>query len=275
MIVKDFQVYFCSQECVERHNSTHFFFLNKCYDIYMLLSELSKRIKLKRESAHLTQKQLANSLQISYQAISKWERGENAPDISVLPQLASLLNVTIDWLLTGEEIGKDTFEASVLYVSLRGYAKDSIENNPKIMSKKMNHIFHQLTECVLEFKGVPVKYVGDGFLSYFNGLNHQKRVLDTAHFIKRVLDNPKLIISVNVGDIFLGTIGHKDYASLDIMGDAVNNVFLMNNWASKNDKTFAIFSKHFKPFFSDQDVYHKENMNLYNGGLNTVFSSLK
>lgn len=237
----------------------------------MLLNELAKRIKSKREDAQLTQKQLANSLQISYQAISKWERGENAPDISILPQLASLLNVSIDWLLTGNQISKDTFEASVLYVSLRGYAKDSFENTPKIMSKKMNHIFHQLTECVLEFNGVPVKYVGDGFLSYFNGQHHQKRVLDTTHLIKNVLDNPKLTISANVGEIFLGTIGHKDYASLDVMGDAVNNVFLMNNWASKDDKISACFSNHFKSFFSDQVTYYQEKINFYNGEINTIF----
>ena len=56
----------------------------------------------------------------------------------------------------------------------------------------MNHIFHQLTECVLAFNGVPGKYVGDSFLSYFNGQYHQKRVLDTN---KDILDNPKLIIS--------------------------------------------------------------------------------
>ena len=75
-------------------------------------------------------------MQISYQTISKWERGENAPDISILPQLASLLNVSIDWLLTGNQISKDTFEASVLYVSLRGCAKDSLKIPLKSCQRK-------------------------------------------------------------------------------------------------------------------------------------------
>ena len=135
----------------------------------MKIQALANRIKSKREEAQLTQRQLANSLQISYQAISKWERGENAPDILVLPELASLLNVTVDWLLTGFKKPKHTFEATVFFSSLRGFAKEAESLSPKLLSQKINHIFHQLTDCVLSENGVPVKYVGDGFLAYFTG----------------------------------------------------------------------------------------------------------
>ena len=52
-----------------------------------------------RKSQNLTQDELAKQLSISYQAISKWENGITKPDISLLPVLASILNVSIDSLM--------------------------------------------------------------------------------------------------------------------------------------------------------------------------------
>ena len=40
---------------------------------------------------------------ISFQAVSLWERGETSPEIDKLPEIASLLHVTTDWLLMGKE----------------------------------------------------------------------------------------------------------------------------------------------------------------------------
>ncbi len=52
-----------------------------------------------RKAQNLTQDELAKQLSISYQAISKWENGITKPDISLLPVLASILNVSIDSLM--------------------------------------------------------------------------------------------------------------------------------------------------------------------------------
>ena len=65
----------------------------------MFYQELGERIKLKRNQAELTQGQIAQKLYISPQAVSKWERGENAPDIALLQSLAMMLNTSVDWLL--------------------------------------------------------------------------------------------------------------------------------------------------------------------------------
>ncbi len=59
-------------------------------------------ISNKRKNRNLTQLELAQMLNVSHQAISKWERGESLPDISILPQLSRVFEVTIDALLTGE-----------------------------------------------------------------------------------------------------------------------------------------------------------------------------
>ena len=59
-------------------------------------------IKKLREKKHLTQLQLAEKLMVSDKTVSKWETGRGLPDISILPQLAAALSVTVPELLTGD-----------------------------------------------------------------------------------------------------------------------------------------------------------------------------
>lgn len=55
-------------------------------------------IKELRTKRMITQEQLAYALDISYQAVSKWERLENDPEIYKLPEIANFFNVSIDYL---------------------------------------------------------------------------------------------------------------------------------------------------------------------------------
>jgi len=55
-----------------------------------------------RKEKDMTQKQLAEALYLSDRTISKWERGIGCPDITLLPHLATLLDIPIENLLTGE-----------------------------------------------------------------------------------------------------------------------------------------------------------------------------
>lgn len=56
-------------------------------------------ISKRRKESRLTQNQLAQSLGVSFQAVSKWENGTAYPDIAILPKLAAILNTTTDALL--------------------------------------------------------------------------------------------------------------------------------------------------------------------------------
>lgn len=57
-----------------------------------------------RKANGLTQQEVADRLAVSNKAVSRWERDECAPDVSVIPALAELLGVTCDELLRGERI---------------------------------------------------------------------------------------------------------------------------------------------------------------------------
>ena len=63
---------------------------------------IAKNICELRTNAGLTQQKLAEILNYSDKAISKWERGESVPDVTVLKQLADHFSVTVDYLLTEE-----------------------------------------------------------------------------------------------------------------------------------------------------------------------------
>ena len=54
-----------------------------------------------RAEKELTQKQLADMLNISDKAVSKWERGQGLPDVSLLPELGAIFGVNIEGLLDG------------------------------------------------------------------------------------------------------------------------------------------------------------------------------
>jgi transcriptional regulator with XRE-family HTH domain len=65
---------------------------------------IASNLKRLRRERDLTQDELAGFLGISFQAISKWERGDGYPDITFLPVLANFFNVTIDELVGMDEI---------------------------------------------------------------------------------------------------------------------------------------------------------------------------
>ena len=200
----------------------------------MNLKHLGLRIKKQREKQKLRQVDIANALQVSPQAVSKWERGENAPDISLLVELARLLDISIEWLLVGEFPESDTFDATVFCTGLNGFAEKSKKTHPRDLAIAMNSLFFTMTEIVLKHGGVPVKYVGDGFLAFFTGENSRTNAIDAAIRSKKLLHKDDVVISLHFGAIYLGTIGHPDYSCKDILGQTVNTCFLILPWIAKN-----------------------------------------
>lgn len=62
---------------------------------------IGKLIKELRKKNNLTQAELADSLGVTYQAVSKWENGKNIPDISILKELSKKYNIDINDFLEG------------------------------------------------------------------------------------------------------------------------------------------------------------------------------
>ena len=63
------------------------------------MAEIRLRIAELRRKKHLTQQQLADVVGVSFQTISKWEKGAAMPDLTYLPMLAEYFDVSVDQLL--------------------------------------------------------------------------------------------------------------------------------------------------------------------------------
>ena len=69
----------------------------------MDLQKVGGQISALRKGRGLTQNDLGERLGVSFQAVSKWERGEALPDTALLVDLAEALETTVDFILTGGE----------------------------------------------------------------------------------------------------------------------------------------------------------------------------
>lgn len=86
----------------------------------MNIKKMGLFIKTLRENQDLTQEELAKSIPISRQAVSKWERGLAVPDTVVLLKLSEIFNVSVNEILSGEKIEPNNQEKND-QVSLKLY----------------------------------------------------------------------------------------------------------------------------------------------------------
>jgi len=74
---------------------------------------IGKNIRQLRRERNLTQEEMAAHLGISFQSVSKWERGDGYPDITLLPALANYFGVSVDALLGMGELARKEHYARV------------------------------------------------------------------------------------------------------------------------------------------------------------------
>lgn len=78
----------------------------------MDMEKIGKFISKKRKEQNLTQEKLAEKLCVSKNAVSKWERGLNLPDVSLMNDLCKILDISLNELFAGEKINKDILKKS-------------------------------------------------------------------------------------------------------------------------------------------------------------------
>lgn len=90
--------------------------------------KIGKFIQNKRKEKNITQQELAETLNITDRAISKWENGKCMPDVGIMPELCEILNITINDLFSGEVVNmKDTekkLEENLLEMTRQKEEKD-------------------------------------------------------------------------------------------------------------------------------------------------------
>lgn len=71
-----------------------------------LKATIAANVASLRKAREMTQYELAERLNYSDKAVSKWERGESIPDVKTIKQIADLFSVTVDYLLTRDHPDK-------------------------------------------------------------------------------------------------------------------------------------------------------------------------
>lgn len=102
------------------------------------IGENIKRMRLDRK---LTQETLAEFLGVTFQSVSRWERGESYPDITLLPAIASFFDVSFDELMGRDDIEKEK------------RIKKYIDEYNDLRMKNTPYVLEQMSKAVKEFPG--------------------------------------------------------------------------------------------------------------------------
>ena len=89
-----------------------------------------------RKSKNMTQQSIANELNITSKAVSKWERGLSFPDVGILEKLADTLGITVIDLFNGEIIDTETVDTSIAVSSV----KDAVHLSTSKISRRTKGI---------------------------------------------------------------------------------------------------------------------------------------
>ena len=98
--------------------------------------KIGKFIADERKRKGYTQKQLSEKLEISDKTISKWERGNGFPEVSLLLPLCNELEITVNELLSGERVSEEDYHKKA-EENMVNLVKEAQENKKKIILSAM------------------------------------------------------------------------------------------------------------------------------------------
>ena len=110
--------------------------------------KIGKFIADERKAKGYTQKQLSELLGISDKTISKWERGNGFPEASLLLPLCNELEITVNELLTGERISKQSYKEKA-EENMVNLIKEKEENKQKILLTTIIGVISTITFVTL------------------------------------------------------------------------------------------------------------------------------
>lgn len=145
---------------------------------------IGERITQLRTAAGMSQYQLAKAMEVSRQAVSKWENGQTVPDASKMIRLAEVLNTDVEFLTTGRNVVPSRPPVVV----------ESVKTVEKIVEKPVVQIVEKIVERKVE---VPVKVPVVEYV--------EKPVVKHVYRTK-YLRNPVEYLLVGVGGFLLGIL---------------------------------------------------------------------
>ena len=152
--------------------------------------KIGKFIKEKRNEKMITQSMLAEKLNVTDRAVSKWENGYCMPDSGIIPELCKLLNITINDLFSGEVVDmKDNerkLEKNLLEMAKLKEQKDKQLLNLEILLGLLVTIIFLVCVFVSSFVDMNDLYrvllIIFGFILFILGNSYCLRIEQTAGY---------------------------------------------------------------------------------------------
>ena len=116
----------------------------------MDLEKIGKFITEQRTNKKLTQKELANRLNVTNKAVSKWENGRSMPDVGLFENLCSELDITLNELLSGKKLSTEEYKEMAetnIKESLKASAFDLKEKQIFLKKKWRREHLATITAC--------------------------------------------------------------------------------------------------------------------------------
>ncbi len=152
--------------------------------------KIGKFIAACRKKENLTQMQLAEKLNITDRAISKWETGKSLPDSSIMLELCDILGISVNDLLCGEVVTMDNYNKE-LENNLLEMIKEKEQADKRLLSAE---VFIGLTATVVLFAlallasfvqmstGLRISLMVLGFVLFFAGCFYAVRIEQVAGY---------------------------------------------------------------------------------------------
>lgn len=131
--------------------------------------DISNSIRLHRNKSGLTQKQLAEKLNVTPQAVSRWEKGIVEPDISTLKQMAEIFDVSVVELIDGPNEGEEKSPATE---DQNAQAPESSVSATNVTSAQPEAIVPKVVVAMCEVCHEPI-YGGERICSSFDGFRNR------------------------------------------------------------------------------------------------------
>ncbi|MCQ2796535.1 MAG: helix-turn-helix domain-containing protein [Bacilli bacterium] len=156
------------------------------------MKTIGERIKNKRKELGLTQAELAQKLNVTDRAVSKWEVDEGNPDFSILPNLADVLGVTLDYLIKGKDPEKEEIVMSRMEYVCKTH---DVEEFKKLNIRKptdRDEAGHNIYEYIEKYDASEIlSEINPGILS--NNLHNLYAKIDSFFVLCIKFDNLKAL----------------------------------------------------------------------------------
>lgn len=205
----------------------------------MNYEKIGKFIQEKRKQKELTQKELANKIGVTDKAISKWERSQGCPDVSILEILSKELDCSILELLKGREIENEVIsvtEADDYVKTGMDFSKVHVKNQIKnILNKVIEITIICIVLLLCYFNINQIIYIDKEYTYKVDNDKYKK----VTNYINTVESNIEVIKNSQ------GIFSDEDYEtiikSIDSYYDDLNKIKLLKYIKSKENFTYTIW----------------------------------